>query len=419
VAPENLSFLIPDLRDAPLLRRSGEPYKGRFQIRNPQWIVNKDDLHATVSASIRDIVTAAENGLIWTDQTVQRGVKPEREGQVPVELPLSEGFPDPKSYIFSAEKAEAIAERLLSGDKLRLSPLVWNFRPGRFEVALDDVDGIEWLYLYRGRIYLPDGHHRHQGIVRAYRLWEETPDDFPAFDPDDEFTLDIYFMSRQDEAEYFFQKNWLPLSVERSKSFDLTEDDSLAVLAKLVIDKSDSLSGNVNRVTDRLSASNPQVVTLSTLREVMHHAVGESALTTRDIDDLSVQIAWFWDSLSHVRNELGHLEVEERRHSRKHSMGAQAVMMFGYAELLRLYLEQLETEEEGVVRARWLGLLRALDPGLEYTHSDWTGDFFDRKNPLWQEVGVLQLTKSGGQTVSNVRQTRDRVGLELVKRLEI
>jgi hypothetical protein len=420
MAPREVFDAVPDLLPTPLERRGGGVYRGRLDIAHPLWVLNPDDLHATASISIRDIATAAENGLIWTDQVVQRGVRPERQEDVPVQLSLADGYPDSGSYVFNPDKADQIATKLLGGQPgLKLSPLVWNLRPGHFQAAIDDSGDEERFYLYRGRIYLPDGHHRHQGILKAFRLWDEAPDDYPNFDSERQFTVDVYFMSRRDEAEYFFQKNWLTQQVDRSKSYDLTEQDALSVLAKRVIEQSPSLTGNVNRVTDRLAASNPQVITLSTLREVMLSAVGTESLTSDEIDFLAPVIARFWEMLAEVRPELGHLEVDQRRESRRESMAAQAVLMHGYAELLRRFLSDVQEHDIEAAAADWASRVERLQADAAYRHSqpEWRGDFLSRQNPLWKELGVIQQTKSGGEAVSNVRQTRQQVGRALVERL--
>ena len=46
----------------------------------------------------------------------------------------------------------------------------------------------------------------------------------------------------------------------------------------------------------------------------------------------------------------------------------------------------------------------------------WRGDLFERENPLWRQMGVLQPTKAGGLAVSNTRQTRATVAA-LLERL--
>lgn len=421
--PEDLYDQIPDILAEPLKRRGGGIYKGRFQIPGLQWLLNPDDLHATTAMTVRDIATAADNGLIWTDQRVQRGIKPEAEGgKPPVELSLADGYPDTSLYVFDPEKSDEIADKLLSGEEgLKLSPLVWNLRPDYFQAAIDEEGGKELFYLYKGRFYLPDGHHRHQGILKAFRLWEEAPDDYRGFDPDRMFTVDLYFMSLRDEAEYFFQKNWLPRLVARSKSYDLTEQDPPSVLAKRVIECAESLKGNVNRVTDQLAAANPQLVTLSTLREMMSEVVGSESLTEEEVERTAALLARFWEMLAEVRPELRKLEAKERRESRRQSMVGQAVTMYGYAELMRRFLEDVEGSDEDTAVGAWKKHLKKLRAGNKYKHRSpsFSGDFFSRENPLWEELGVLQKTKSGKLTVSNTRQTRDQMAGALVSRLKL
>ena len=411
---------IEGIRAEPVRRRGGTLYEGRYTVRDPLVVLNPDDVHATASLSIREIVDAVEGNLVWTDQLVQRGVKPGRELEADVELPVAAGYADTDLYVFYPEKADEIAEKLLDGERLHLNPLVWNLRPGEFEAYFDEDLGR--LHIYRGRIYLPDGHHRHQAIVKAYRIWSEAPEEYPDFDPDRQFTVDIHFMSREEEGEFFFEKNVLGKPVEKSKSYDLTTRDPVATLAKRIIDKSPSLRGNVNRVTDRLTGRNPHVVTLSTLRSMVEQVLGEDpALSVAEIEAVSELLARFWEMLANVRPELGQLSLDERRAARGNSMAGQAVIMYGYAELMKQFLADVdETGLDGAI-ALWDERLARLSPERIYKNKDRTfeGDLFDRDNPLWRDIGAIQTTRSGRDTVSNVRQTRANAGRVLRRRVGI
>jgi hypothetical protein len=349
---------------------------------------------------------------------VQRGVKPGRELEAEIELSVAAGYPDISLYVFYPEKADEIAEKLLDGERLHLNPLVWNLRPGEFEAYFDD-EGRK-LHIYRGRIYLPDGHHRHQGIAKAYRIWIEAPEEYPEFDPDRQFTVDIHFMSREEEGEFFFEKNVLGKPVEKSKSYDLTTRDPVSTLAKLVIDKSPSLRGNVNRVTDRLSGRSPHVVTLSTLHGMMEQVVGEDpAMSAVEMDRAADLLARFYELLAAVRPELGHLDIDDRRVARNDSMAGQAVVMHGYAELMRRFFEDVRKSGLDEATATWTERLTKLSPAEPYKSEDgsFEGDLFARDNPLWRTIGALQTTRAGRDTVSNVRQTRASVGRVLRERV--
>ena len=172
------------------------------------------------------------------------------------ELSLSDGYPDTTKYVFDAKNADDITEKLLAGEQLFLNPLIWNLRPSHFEAFWNEDD--REIYIYSGKIYLPDSHHRHQAILKAVRLWRESPSSYPNFSSARQFKIELYFLQRQHEGDYFFDKNQRPKPTARSKAYDLTTLDDLSLLAKRTIEKSTALSDNVNRVTDRLTAGIPR-----------------------------------------------------------------------------------------------------------------------------------------------------------------
>jgi hypothetical protein len=295
---------------------------------------------------------------------------------------------------------------------------VWNLRPGTFDAYYDEAR--DELYVYRGRIYLPDSHHRHQALIKAHHTWLEATEDYPAYNPGRQYTIDVYFMSRPDEGEFFYQKNVLGKTPDRSKSFDLALSDALSVLARRVVEKTPQLTGNVNRVTDRLAASNPQVVTLSTLRSMAATAAGTDALTDKEVDKLSTYYSTFYELLAEVRPELRKVDLDVRRTYRRESMAAQAVVMQAYGELMRLFAEDADRSGLDKAREAWRERLKVLASDVPYDHrGEWSGDFFARENPLWREIGVLQRTRTGAETVSNTRQTRETTGRELRLRLGV
>jgi hypothetical protein len=157
-------------------------------------------------------------------------------------------------------------------------------RPGAFEAYSNETD--RQIYIYQGKIYLPDSHHRHQAIVKAVSLWREAPRDYPKFSENLQFKVEMYFLTPEDEGNYFFDKNQRPKPTAKSKAFDLTTQDDLSLLAKRVIDKSKSLTENVNRVTDRLHNKNPQVLTLSTLREMMRTFSSDDSIDESELEGM-------------------------------------------------------------------------------------------------------------------------------------
>ncbi len=380
-------------------------YRGRFACPDVQWTGASPDVFGTFTITAEQLADAADTGLLWTDQDVQRGVKPEAGPNVTKELSLQVGYPDPEQYVFDADKADSIAEQLLRGDKTFLNSLIWNLRPGKFEAYWSKDE--RSFYIYSGKVYLPDSHHRHQAIVKAVHALRDAPKDYPKFSGSNQFKVELYFLSREDEGNYFYAKNQLPKPTAKSKAFDLTTVDSLSLLAKQVIEKSACLQGNVNRVTDRLSARNPQVITLSTLREMMKSFAPDDEPDELEIEGLAIVGAKFFDLLAVVRPELKLLSVSERKSVRARLLVDAAVMMHGYAGLMQDFQE--DVSRVGMTRAAslWKVKLSKLSSAATYKMATWSGDFLAKSNPLWRVVGVVKPSRNGTSlTVLNTGAAR-------------
>ena len=402
--------LVDGLLVEPRVRASGAPYPGRFSCHQVQWTLSGSDTLATFTITARELADAVENGLIWTDQDVQRGIKPGLPFRADREISLSVGYPDPNVYIFDEAKADDIAEKLLEGDRVFLNPLVWNLRPGKFQAHWNRET--EDLYIYSGRIYLPDSHHRHQGILKAVRTFDDDPQSYPKFTPQMQFKVELYFLSKEDEGNYFFDKNQRPKPTAKSKAYDLTTQDDLSLLAKRVVERSEALRGNVNRVTDKLTSSNPQVVTLSTLRQMMELLAPSDAMDETEIEGLAVVAATFYDLLARTRPELGKLDRAERQNVRRSSLVDSAVMMYGYAYLMVEFNRAIAAQGFDHALEDWADKLRRLT--VPYGYGTWHGDLFDRENPLWIGLGVLKPSKGSNRlTLSNTGASRAQCGRAL------
>src|SRR5262249_4241408 len=156
-------------------------------------------------------------------------------------------------------------------------------------------------------------------------------------------------------------------------AYDLSTVDDLSVLAKKFITKSSALRDNVNRVTDRLSARNPQVVTLSTLREMMRAFADSDAVDSAELEGLAEVAAQFYDLLADVRPELGPLALAERQRIRRDKLVDSAVMMHGYVELMKEF--QLALGQMGTQRGErhWKERLNRLSSRRKYKMGGWEG----------------------------------------------
>jgi hypothetical protein len=409
---------IPGFRNSPKKNAKGAIYQGLFTCPDVQWTGAGSDAMATFTITADEIADAAQAQLLWTDQDVQRGIQPGVSPQPPKELTLAAGYPDPTKYVFRADNADEIAEKLLRGEKLFLNPLVWNLRPHTFEAYWDANQ--RSIYIYSGKIYLPDSHHRQQAIIKAVRVWRSAPRDYPKFSGDHQFKIELYFLSREDEGNYFYDKNQLPTPTAKSKAYDLTTVDDLSLLAKRVIDRSKALQGNVNRVTDRLTAKNPQVVTLSTLREMMKTFAPSDSFEASELDGMADVAAAFYDMLASVRPELAELSRQDRRKVRDALVVDAAVMMHGYAALMREYSRDLVKQGTKKATADWKSRLSALKADRSYKLDNWSGDVFDKNNPLWLAVGVTKRSLDGNRlTVLNTGAARAQCGRVLRQLLSV
>jgi len=396
----------------------GYPYRGRFTCHDVQWTGAGQDILGTFTITADELADVAESMLLWTDQAVQRGIRPDVFPAPPRELAVGNGYPDPKFYIFDVKNADDITEKLLRGDRLFLTPLVWNLRPGTFDAYWDQRKGS--LYLYNGKIYLPDSHHRQQAILKAVRAYRDSKSAYPKFSPDKQFKIELYFLSREDEGNYFFDKNQRPRPTAKSKAYDLTTLDDLSLLAKRVIELSKALLDNVNRVTDRLTPRNPQVITLSTLREMMKSVAPADSLDEPEIEGVATVAAAFYDLLAETRPELGQMQTPDRRAVRERFVVDAAVMMHGYASLMRSFNDAIAELGMRPAIADWRNRLKKLKRDKEYTYGSWKGDFFDKRNPLWQRIGVVKPGKEGTKlTVLNTGAARSECGRVLRQLLSV
>lgn len=402
-APQIQGFL-----PKPKTNAQGAVYRGRFTCPSVQWTGSAQDMIGTFTITAGEVADVTSSNLLWTDQDVQRGIQPHANPKPTRELSLAAGYPDPSLYIFDSENADDMVEKLLKDDQLFLNSLIWNLRPGAFEAYWDENHSE--VYIYSGRIYLPDSHHRHQAIAKAVHTWRDARNDYPNFTDQRQFKVELYFLSREDEGNYFFDKNQLPKRTAKSKAYDLSTKDDLSLLAKMVIEKSQSLRENVNRVTDRLDSRNLQVMTLSTLREMMRTFASVDSIDSSEMDGLATVAAEFYDMLAAVRGELRQKPVPERRRIRNELIVDAAVMMHGYAAIMKEYNSDLARLSPAGAKEKWASRLGILAPDNQYRYGSWSGELFNKRNPLWVAVGVVRANADGKLTVLNTGAARGEAG---------
>ena len=136
-----------------------------------------------------------------------------------------------------------------------------------------------------------------------------------------------------------------------------------------------------------------------------------ASLDEPEIEGLATVAATFYDLLAEARPELGHLEPSERRKVRETLIVDAAVMMHGYGSLMRDFNDAIA--EKGVSRAakEWRQKMDRLSGQKIYSFERWRGDLFEKRNPLWQRVGVVKPGKDGKRlTVLNTGAARSECG---------
>lgn len=409
---------IPGFLSEPKRDVQGGVYRGRLTLPGVQWTGVGADAFATFTITADQLADAAESRLLWTDQSVQRGINPAAARTTPKELPVADGYPDKRSYIFDAANADDMTEKLLRGERLFMNPLVWNLRPKEFAAYSSSDEHA--IYLYTGKVYLPDSHHRHQAILKAVRALREHPGAYSKFSGDRQFKVELYFLDKEGEGNYFFDKNQRPKPTAKSKAYDLTTVDDLSLLAKRVIEKSQSLANGVNRVTDRLSKKSHYFITLSTLREMMKTFAGAEEIDEAELEGLAYVAADFFEMLADVRPELRSRDSELVEHRQEETLASSAVTMHGYAALMKDYGTDIAKLGASKAKDEWRRCLTRLAPSAENSRSDWRGDFFDKKNPLWLEYGIVKPSGPTGRlNVVNTGGARSQMGRLLRERVSV
>jgi hypothetical protein len=137
----------------------------------------------------------------------------------------------------------------------------------------------------------------------------------------------------------------------------------------------------------------------------------EASFDESEMEGLATVAATFYDLLAKVRPEIGKLAESERRIVRKQLIVDSAVMMHGYASLMREFNDAIATDGLKKASSDWLGKLECLSSRRRYTFEQWSGDLFEKRNPLWQRIGVVKPGRDGKNlTVLNTGAARSECG---------
>ena len=123
---ENPTAGIEGFLKKPKHSAGGRIYRGRFTFPGIQWTGDGADALVTFTITAEELADIAESRLLWTDQDVQRGIRPEIAPQRPlVNCLLARAIRTHAVTYSMLRTRDDITEKLLRGDKLFLSPLIW------------------------------------------------------------------------------------------------------------------------------------------------------------------------------------------------------------------------------------------------------------------------------------------------------
>jgi hypothetical protein len=115
--------------------------------------------------------------------------------------------------------------------------------------------------------------------------------------------------------------------------------------------------------------------------------------------------------LADVRPELGPQPITVRREIRKNLVVDSAVMMHGYAALLRDFNDDLARLGASKAQSEWSKKLKRLSADRHYNVRRWSGDLFAKRNPLWRLLGIVKPGKDPQKlTVLNTGAARSECG---------
>ena len=322
-----------------------------------------------------------ESEKIWVDYDYQRGVKitQRRDGT------------EQRTPMLDQSRVADIADKILE-NHIYGGSLCWNLRDSEVDYSYDEIH--QRLLILSGRPTIPDSNHRHQAILRVYRLvkargYSLNLDTY-------QFPLVIELLNLEGERGLFYEYNQLGKPANPTRSKWLNQADVHNLTTSWVIDNS-KLKGHVELVTNNLSKNSTKVVTFNILSTAVEKAFLQ--LDEENWQEIAHYLSEFLDYLISVRPEVGYLPLAQRQKARVEGIGDSGLAFLGYV-LLASDLKNYENWQSyvDILGERYHIQGRTKD-------SDWEGDLMSRDNPLWQGT-VLTTGRSGNLTVINQKASR-------------
>lgn len=219
-------------------------------------------------------------------------------------------------------KIDDIKENLLgihkTDKKTYLGSLVWNIRKiesNKFDLLkLEKLDGSLPEYLLNmeiNKIYLTDSAHRHFGIVEAYKEYQRTPNEYPLFNENFEFLVEIYNLTIDEEQNLFNELNSKQKKITAAKQKELDNSTPLGKIKDEIIDydmeherifyNNIELNSNQNIRHTLMTMS----VFVASIKEMFKNEINEVYANDTVNDELKDEIvSYYCDFFSELRDTI-------------------------------------------------------------------------------------------------------------------
>jgi hypothetical protein len=226
----------------------------------------------------------------------------------------------------------------------------------------------------------------------------ESADKGSGFDLSRKISVKIYNVPIEAENRIFYAMNQEGQKADPTRSKWLHRV-GVTKLAAALVESSPHLRENVDTVRDRLSKRNPRLCAFNTLSRAFEEYWPE--VNHEDKSSLDMEAAYllqYWDKLVQIRPELGKLDLRRRQFVRENSLIDSALAITAYIALAKVL------KEGGI----GLAALERLSTQVESSDNGKHVDFFSRKNPTWEKIGVLvPVTKRNGSKALNLRNAKE------------
>ncbi|MEV9530380.1 DNA sulfur modification protein DndB [Aliarcobacter butzleri] len=219
-------------------------------------------------------------------------------------------------------KIDDIKENLLgihkTDKKTYLGSLVWNIRKiesNKFNLLqMTKLDGSLPEYILNmeiNKIYLTDSAHRHFGIVEAYKEYQKNPTEYPLFNENFEFLVEIYNLTIDEEQNLFNELNSKQKKITAAKQKELDNSTPLGKIKDEIIDydmeherifyNNIELNSNQNNRHTLMTMS----VFVASIKEMFKNEIDEVYANDTVNDELKDEIvSYYCDFFSQLRDTI-------------------------------------------------------------------------------------------------------------------